>query len=191
MSFSLYSFDTESVNDADGYTVGIQAIFNNQHPIANVWLIAALPADLLWCLPRIVTILSEEHYFPALVKVPIVLFPLVLLIPFLAELGWVVETFTALVDFHHFALSQFCELLPGRCCTARRYRKALRSSKHCHHMRDYLADPAHQGATSAPPAGSGPAALSPGIPRAASAAARNRSTAASGTGAAAHLSAAR
>ncbi|EUL79864.1 hypothetical protein P833_00376 [Enterobacter hormaechei] len=66
MSFSLYSFDAESVNDAEGYTVGVQAIFNNQHPIANVWLIGALPSDLLWRLSRIVTILSEEHYFPAL-----------------------------------------------------------------------------------------------------------------------------
>lgn len=62
MSFSLYRFDAEAVNDAEGYAMGIQAIFNNQHPIANVWLIAALPSDLLWCLSRIVTILSEVVY---------------------------------------------------------------------------------------------------------------------------------
>ncbi len=66
MSFSLYCFDAEAVNSAEGYTVGVQAIFNNQHPITNVWLIAALPADLLRWLSRIVSFLGQEHYFPAL-----------------------------------------------------------------------------------------------------------------------------
>ncbi|WP_165298128.1 MULTISPECIES: hypothetical protein [unclassified Enterobacter cloacae complex] len=68
MSFRLYCFDAEAVNDAEGYAMGIQAIFNNQHPIANVWLIAALPAYLLWCLSRIMPFLGQEHYFPALDK---------------------------------------------------------------------------------------------------------------------------
>lgn len=66
MSFSFYSFDAEAVNDVERYAVGVQSIFNNQHPIANVWLIAALPADLLRYLSRIVTFLGQEHYFPAL-----------------------------------------------------------------------------------------------------------------------------
>lgn len=65
MSFSLYSFDAESVNDAEGYTVGVQAIFNNQHPITNVWLIGALPADFLRCLSRIIPILGQKHQLPA------------------------------------------------------------------------------------------------------------------------------
>ncbi|MFY7224106.1 hypothetical protein, partial [Enterobacter cloacae complex sp. IR5459] len=35
------------------------------------------------------------------------LFPLGLLIPFLTEPGWIVETFTALVGFRHFAPDSF------------------------------------------------------------------------------------
>lgn len=68
MSFSFYSFDAEAVNDVERYAVGVQSIFNNQHPIANVWLIAALPADLLWCFSRSMPLLGQEHHFPALDK---------------------------------------------------------------------------------------------------------------------------
>ncbi|HCM9589172.1 TPA: hypothetical protein N5O38_004460 [Enterobacter hormaechei subsp. steigerwaltii] len=107
MSFSLYSFDAESVNDAEGYTVGVQAIFNNQHP-------SRMSGSLVLCQPTSSGAFPESYpslvrsiTFQPLIKVPIVLFPLGLLIPFLTELGWVVETFTALVDFHHFAPDSF------------------------------------------------------------------------------------
>lgn len=86
MSFSFYSFDAEAVNDVERYAVGVQSIFNNQHPIANVWLIGALPADLLWCLSRSCPSLVSSITFQPLIKVPIGLFPFCLFIPFLTEL---------------------------------------------------------------------------------------------------------